>query len=71
MLEAVSTVDEDLPEVTSPLDWDPLDLVSLDLVSLDRKLALERRRRFSKNGIMEGENPEVVWQRIDQHEGED
>ena len=47
LLGAVSTVEEDLPEITSPLDWD-----SLDLVSLDRKLALERRRRFSKKGIL-------------------
>lgn len=49
VLGAVSSVEEDFPEVTSPLDWD-----SLDLVSLDRKLARERRRRFSKNGIMGG-----------------
>lgn len=49
VLGAVSSVEEDFPEVTSPLDWD-----SLDLVSLDRKLARERRRRFSKNGIIGG-----------------
>lgn len=43
----VSRVEEDLPEVISPLDWDSLDCDSLDL-----KLALERRRRFLKNGMM-------------------
>jgi hypothetical protein len=50
LYEAVSRVDEDFPEVMSPLDWDSSSLKSLDL--LVWKLALERRRNGLKNGIL-------------------
>lgn len=46
--EDVSRVEEDWPEITSPLDCD-----SLDLVSLDMKLALERRRKLKKGMVAE------------------
>lgn len=49
--EAVSSVDDDCPEVTSPLDWDSVDLVSGDLVVV--KLALERRRSVLNNGMVD------------------
>jgi hypothetical protein len=45
LYEAVSSVEEDFPDVMSPLDWDSLSLKSL-------KLALERRRNGLKNGIL-------------------
>lgn len=54
LYDAESVVEEDFPEITSPLDWVPLD-VPLDF-SVDRdvlrKLERERLRRFLKRGMM-------------------
>jgi hypothetical protein len=45
LYEAVSRVEDDFPDVISPLDCDSLDL-------LVRKLGLERRRSCEKNGMV-------------------